>query len=224
VASLATAGCGQAVGAGGAAEPVNTTVASTLDQYSAQDLEFFEPVKPGEGVILRSQPASLAKALERSTATVVATVTGVEPGRTIHDLQFLVVELKVTEVLEGALRPELNGVVRVEFDGTFLPDPIAGKVDAMKANLPQNPSVWLLRWQGEPPPTRKPGALAEDPTVDKTLYRLVHPNAGVFAQSKDGVVAATAQVEEEAGPPQGAQSEGEKFSKLSELATHLRKR
>jgi hypothetical protein len=218
-----TTGCGSSGGTTDVAAPVNTVSASTLDRYSAQDLKFFEPVRPGEGAMLVRQPASLAAALKRSTATVVATVNNVKAGRIIHDLQFIEVELKVTEVIEGALRPELKGVVRVEFVGTFLPGSVDPMVDAMRANLPQNPSVWLLRWQGEPPAIRKPGAPAEDATADKTLYRVVHPNSGVFTQGEDSVVAATAQDEMEAGAPQGAQLEGEKFGKLSELVTRVRK-
>ncbi|MFF5217482.1 hypothetical protein [Micromonospora sp. NPDC000442] len=148
-----------------------------------------------------------------STATVLAEVADVRPGRTLGDLQFLDVELTVTEVLRGALRPELGGVVRVEFPAAFLPDPIEATVETMRSQLPRNPSVWLLRWQGEPAATRKPGAPAEDPTADKSLYRVVHPQCGVFAQGEHGVLAATARPE----PASGAQREAEQLHTLSDL-------
>lgn len=218
------AGCAQGGGpAGNIDGPAgNVEQGNTLDQHSDKDLSFFGPIRPGEGVVLVREPASLDAALEHATATVMATVSGVEAGRTIHDLQFIEVELTVTEVLHGALRPELKGVVRVEFVGAFLPEPVAAKVDKMRAALAPDPAVWLLRWQGEPSPNRKPGVPAEDPTADKTLYRVVHPNSGVFAQGEKGVVVATSHTEEESSP-RGAQLEGEKFRKLSDLAARVRK-
>jgi hypothetical protein len=78
--------------------------------------------------------------------------------------------------------------------------------------------VWLLRWQGEPPPTRRPGAPADDPTADRSLYRVLHPACGVFAQGKGGVVAVTAP----AGSAANVQREGEQLRTLGELAARAR--
>ncbi|HET6531885.1 MAG TPA: hypothetical protein VFH03_14945 [Actinoplanes sp.] len=188
------------------------------NQYTASDLRFFAPLRPGREAALKCEPETLEAAFAEATATVTAEVTGVQPGRTYNGLQFLEVELEVVEVLRGALRPELNGVVRVEFPATFRPDPIEPTVAAMRSQLPAGPAVWLLRWQREPPPTRKPGAPADDPSSDKSLYRVVHPNCGVFAQGARGVLAVTARP----GIPWGAQHDGEQFRTLSELASKAR--
>ncbi|MEU7610204.1 hypothetical protein [Micromonospora sp. NPDC049204] len=198
--------------------------ANVLDRYTAQDLGFYKAVRLGDGAVLRPQPVSLEAALDESTATVLATPIGVRAGRLIHDLQFVDVELRIAEVLHGALRPELKGVVQVEFPVAFLPAPVQPAVDQMSSHLPKNPAVWLLRWDGKPPATRKPGVPAEDPTVDKTKYKLVHTNCGVFTQGEKGVVAATAQSGEGHEPTSGAQSEAQSLPKLSDLVTLVRKK
>jgi hypothetical protein len=191
-----------------------------LDRYAASDQRFFDPVRPTAAISMVAPPETLEAALAEATATLVAEVSAVHPGRILHDLQLVDVELRVHEVLRGALRPELGGVVRVEFPASFLPDDIDPVIDRMRAHLPANPAVWLVRWNGEPPPTRKPGAPAKDPTADPTRYRLVHPLCGVFIQGPGHVLAATGLP---SYPAYGAQVEGERFALLSDLAARARR-
>ncbi|MEU7610202.1 hypothetical protein [Micromonospora sp. NPDC049204] len=196
-----------------------TPVDSGLDRYRASDQPFFEALRPSEAMSMVPPPGTLEAAFAKATATVIARVAAVNIGRILHDLQFADVELHVHEVLRGSLRPELNGVVRVEFPAAFLPGDINPVLDRMRSRLPENPAVWLLRWNGEPPPTRKPGAPIQDPTADLSRYKLVHPTCGVFAQGADHVIAATAP---SSYPAYRAQKEGEQFALLSELADRAR--
>ena len=190
---------------------------------SVRDLRFYSHLRAdGPAVELVRQPASLAAAYEEATATIVAQVTDVRTGRTILDLQHIVVELRTTEVLQGALRPELSGKVLVEFPAAFLPDSTAPMVKQMLADIPKGQAVWLLRWEGEPPAVRKPGS-GKDPTVDPTKHRTVHPNVGVFVQGPKRVISATAQLSEHGTPATDAQAEAEKLASLAELAAHARK-
>ena len=214
------------------AAPTNTPAvsaqASAVSSYapaSARDLRFYSPLCPcGPAIELTRQPVSLAAAYEEATATVLAQVVDVRPGRSIADLQFIVVELQTTEVLQGALRPELRGKVLVEFPAAVLPDSTAPMVEQMLADIPKGQAVWLLRWEGELAPHRKPG-VGMDPTADPTLYVTVHPNAGVFVQGPNRVISATAQSLQGAPPETvtGAQAEAEKFAALADLAAHARK-
>ncbi len=190
------------------------------DRYTASDLRFYAPLRPARAAAPERPPATLEAALTEATATVVARVAGVRPGRTIGEppLRFIEVELTVIEVVRGALRPELGGVVRVEFTGASGAEPVGTTVAAMRSQLPANPAVWLLSWQGEPPANRKPGAGADDPTADTGLYRVVHPACGVFAQGEGSVVAVTAPAESAAT----AQRQGERFRTLGELVAKAR--
>ena len=223
-------GCGQGVAntAAPTRAPAVSGQASAFSSYapaSARDLRFYSPLRPGGAAVdLVRQPASLAAAYDEATATILAQVADVRPGRTIKDLQFIVVELQTTEVLQGALRPELRGKVLVEFPVAFLPDSTAPMVKQMLADIPKGQAVWLLRWEGEPPPTSKPGA-GKDPTVDPANYHTVHPNAGVFVQGPNRVISATAQPSEDGTPNTAtdAQAEAEKFASLADLAAHARK-
>jgi hypothetical protein len=221
MAAMATAACGERAADHAAPKPVNATQATSgQDAHPAHDAAFFSPLRPGEGAVLTRQPASLDAAYKEATATVLAEVVDVRAGRTIKELQFAVVELRTIEILRGALRPELNGQVRVEFPLAFLPDPVQPIVDRMRASLPTSRSVWLLQWQGAPRET-KPGA-PRSATIDPTLYNVVHPNSGVFAQGDKAVVAVTAQAGHDDGPARYAQAEGERFARLSDLVAHAR--
>jgi hypothetical protein len=172
---------------------------------SARDFSFYSPLRPGGAAVeLARQPASLAAAYDEATATILAQVTDVRPGRTIKDLQFIVVELQTTEVLQGALRPELGGKVLVQFPAAFLPASTAPMVKQMLADIP--------------------GA-GKDEAVDPTMYVTVHPNAGVFVQGPNRVISATTQ-SSEGGTPNtatGAQAEAEKLASLADLSAHARK-
>jgi hypothetical protein len=193
---------------------------------SARDLRFYSRLRPGPAALVVHPPASLAAAYDDATATILAQVVDVRPGRSIADLNFIVVELQTREVLQGALRTELRGKVLVEFPAAFLPDSTAPMVEQMLADIPKGQAVWLLRWEGEPPPVRKPGAgKGMDPSVDPTLYVTVHPNAGVFVQGASRVISATAQLwgDGTPGTATGAQAEAEEFAALADLAAHARK-
>ncbi len=184
---------------------------------------FFGVLRPGEGAALTRPPASLEAALAEATATVEAEVTAVRPGRMIHDLRFALVELKVAQVLDGGLQPELDGRVRVEFALVFAPDPVEPVIGRMRADLPRGRQVWLLRWQGAPPETAKPGA-GQPRTADPQLYRTVHPTCGVLAQGAEGGVVAPLSPPG-AGPRlSGAQAEAERFTTVADLIVHIRQR
>lgn len=181
------------------------------------DLGFFAPLRPGYTALLKREPPTLAAAYDEATVTVLADVAEVRAGRLIKDLQWVVAELRVSEVLNGSLPPELNGMVLVEFDVAFLPTPLDPIIRRMRDSLPRIPAIWLLKWEGEPPPAPKPGAIST--SVDPRFYVLVHANCGVFVQGIDGVVAATAQ---NGVGSRYAQADGERFTKLSYLAAHAR--
>lgn len=216
VTATALSACGQET----ASSPTSGNDTSTTAQTNvvSADLRFFEPLRPGESAILKRQPASLQDAYQEATATVLAQVADVRHGRLLKDLQWIDVELDVVEVLGGALQPELDRVV-VEFPGAFLPDSNDPMVEKMRSSVPKGASVWLLRWEGAPPPATKPGA-GKDTSIDRARYVIVHPNCGVFVQDRAGVVAATAQ--NDGFPSEGAQAEGERFARLSDLASHAR--
>lgn len=194
-----------------------SVAAAELDRPST-DLGFFDPLRLPQSAIPTREPLSLAAAYDEATVTVLADVADVRAGRLIKDLQWVVVELGVREVLNGSLPPQLNGKVLVEFAVAFLPTPIDPIVHRMRDSLPANPTIWLLRWEGEPPRAPKPGT-GRSSSVDPRFYVLIHANCGVFVQGADRVVAPTAQQ----GPgPRYAQAEGERLTKLSDLVAHAR--
>jgi hypothetical protein len=217
VTATALPACGQQAAPSPASRNNTSTTAQT--NVASTDLSFFEPLRPPESALLKRQPPSLRNAYQEATATVLAQVADVRPGRLLHDLQWIDVELDVVDVLEGALQPEL-GIVVVEFPGAFLPDSDDRAVEKMRSDLPKGASVWLLRWEGAPPPAPKPGA-PKSTSIDPTRYVIVHPNCGVFVETPAGVVAATAQ--NDGLLSEGAQAEGERFARLSDLASHARK-
>jgi hypothetical protein len=217
VTATALSACGQETASSPTSGNHTSRTAQTI--VASADLSFFEPLRPSESAILKRQPPSLKDAYREATATVLAQVADVRPGRLLKDLQWIDVELDVVEVLEGALQPELDRVV-VEFPGAFLPDSNDPMVEKMRSHLPKGASVWLLRWEAAPPPASKPGA-PRSTSIDPTRYVIVHPNCGVFVQTPAGAVAATAQ--NDGLPSEGAQAEGERFARLSDLASHARK-
>jgi hypothetical protein len=190
-------------------------------RYTASDLRFFKPLQPRANWSVPVPPETLDDAFHEATATVLAKVTGVQPGRTVGGdpaLQFIEVDLEVAQVLRGQLRPELKGSVRVEFPGAFRPDPIAPAVDAMRANMPAKLGVWLLRWEGEESSARKPGAPRNSSTSDKNLYVVVHPDCGIFVETEDGVVSASGP----SRPGAAAQSEAESYRTLGDLVARAK--
>jgi hypothetical protein len=200
-------------------EPAPAAPIVKIDPKPA-DLRFYEPLRPSVAAALTRPPGTPAEALGDSTATVLATVAGVEAGRSVGEQQYLDVELNVTRVLRGALRPELS-TVRVEFPAVFAPEPIAPLIAKLRAVRPADPAVWLLRWEGAPPPTTKPGARRPDPTADLTRYRIIHSTCGVFVQGAAGVVAATARGGD---PVIGAQKEVQRLPDLEALIAEVRHR
>jgi hypothetical protein len=128
---------------------------------------------------------------------VLAEVDSVRPGRVIRgdaaglDLYWVVVALKVKEVLNGALEPSLNGKTEVEFAATFDPGAINMIVEQMRTNLPTEPAIWLIKWEGEfrltkpLPPGADPAAVEAASKLDKTKYVVTHLEVGVFAE-EDG--------------------------------------
>lgn len=206
-----------------AAAPSKAPTVSSKANAATDDLSFYAALRPSGNVLLKRQPESLRAAYDEATATVLAEVADVRPGRTINDLQFIVVELDTKEVLQGVLRPELGGKVLLEFPAAFLPDSTGPVIEEMRAAIPVDGAIWLIRWQGEPPIAPKPG-VSKDNTVDPTMYATVHPNSGVFVQGANGVIAATAQTTDGGRTitATGAQAEGERFASLVDLAAHAR--
>ncbi|HWS31843.1 MAG TPA: hypothetical protein VN408_03765 [Actinoplanes sp.] len=190
-------------------EPVAITPAAV-----AAGTGFFDPLRPGPAMDLKAPPATLKDAYTQTTVVVEADVTGVRVGREIGDMSSVIVTLAPVRVLRGALRPALP--VEVEFGPVFEPDDVARVATTMDAARPGR-GVWLLRWQGEPAPHRKPGVTATDPTADLRLYRTVHLQCGVFVQGPEHVEAPSARDDgERAGP----RIEAERFATLAELADH----
>lgn len=200
-----------------AAAPAAAPSAEATLHGSSGGQAFFDELRPGQAVTLKGQPRTLREAYAETTAVVEAHVTGVRPGRTLGEpgMSSILVDLRPSRVLRGALRPELPSVT-VEFGVLWDPTVIDGKVRRMRADLPDQPGVWLLRWQGEVPEDRKPG-VPPSRTEDPALYRTIHPNCGVFVQRGARVEAPGSQ---DVGRPRDAQAEAERFPTLAALADH----
>jgi hypothetical protein len=196
---------------------------TVTDTKQSGDFQFFEPMRLPEGATGFEAPDTLNGAYELTTTTVLAKVANVRPGRTIKgeagDLQWVVVELDVVEVLNGELEPTLNGKTEVEFAANWAPTPVDPIVQKMRASLPSEPSVWLLRWEGRPFGLM-PGAKVDDFNVDKTKYVLANHDVGVFAEQNGVLVSATASKDV---PSRGARKQAEDLKTVKALADHARK-
>jgi hypothetical protein len=166
---------------------------------------------------------SLEEAYDLATVTVLATVKNVRPGRVIKgpagDLQCAVIELNVLEVLNGALEPTLKGKVEVSFAANWAPEPIDPVVQQMRANMPSEPSVWLLEWSGNTEHL-KPGVTLEQLGADLSNYTILDYDTGVFVED-NGVLTSGAGTLE--GPRGGARKEAEGLGTLDALAENARK-
>lgn len=193
---------------------------AAIDRYDPRDLEFYRQFR-WEAVLFARPPKDLRTAVEESTAVVLAQIVDVRYTRPIGEppIEMSAFVLRPVEVISGRLRPELAGVVEVEFFG--LPTDPAG-LAKMRARLPGGLAVWFLRWQGEPAPSRKPGAPTVDPAADFTRYSTVHP-AMVFAQGPAGVNSAFF-LNQPSFTAGDAPSEALRFARLSELVADLRQR
>jgi hypothetical protein len=187
------------------------------------DLSFFEPMRLPEAASGFEPPDTLDRAYKATSVTVLANVKNVRPGRTIKgdagELQWVVVELDVVEVLNGELEPTLNGKTEVEFAANWAPEPVDPVVQHMRANLPSEPSVWLLLWEGGSRGLR-PGVKVSDLNVDTTKYVVANLEIGVFAEENGVLVSATAQ---EGSPSRGARKQAEDLATVEALAEHARK-
>jgi hypothetical protein len=194
---------------------------SAIDWYDPRDLEFYRQFRWGDAIELARPPKDFRTAVELSTAVVLAHIVDVRYTRRIGEppIEMSAFVLRPVEVISGRLRPELGGVVEVEFFG--LPTDPAG-LAAMRARLPMGPAVWFLRWQGEPAPSRKPGAPLVDPAAELTRYSTVHPTM-VFVPGPDGVNSAFF-LNQPSYTGRGAPREALRFSRLSELVADLRQR
>jgi hypothetical protein len=125
---------------------------------------------------------------------MVARIRDIAPERVIGDLQTAGIQLEVVDVLHGQLRPELAGKAIVEFP---IGDPgdASQQITSLRAALPMGDAVWFLRWQGAKNRITKPGVSVNSDPADPSLYGLLHP---------------------------GLQADGESFTKLSQLADHIR--
>jgi hypothetical protein len=194
---------------------------STIDRYDPRDLTFYRQFRWGDAIELARPPKDLRAAVQKSTAVVLAQIVDVRGTRNVGEppIEMSAFVLRPVDVISGRLRPELAGVVEVEFYG--LPTDPAG-LAAMRASLPEGLAVWFLRWQGEPAPNPKPGAPPASAAADLTRYTTVHP-AMVFTAGSDGVNSAffLNQPSYTAGDAPG---EALRFARLSELVADLRRR
>lgn len=193
---------------------------SIIDRYDPRDLTFYQRFR-WDAVTLVSPPKDLQTAVQDSTAIVLAQIVDVRRTRNVGEpsIEMSAFVLRPVEVISGRLRPDLGGVVEVEFYG--LPTDPAG-LAAMRARLPKGLAVWFLRWQGEPAPSPKPGAPSVSAAADLTRYTTVHPTM-VFVPGADGVNSAFF-LNEPSITAMGAPSEALRFARLSELVADLRQR
>jgi hypothetical protein len=191
-----------------------------IDRYYPRDLEFYRRFR-WDAVSFARTPKDLRAAVEESTAVILARIIDVRPTRRIGDpeIGMAAFVLQPVEVIAGRLRPELAGVVEVEFFG--LPEDPAGLAE-LRGSLPNGLALWFLRWQGEPPPNPKPDAPSPDPVADLTRYTTAHP-AMVFAPGPDGLVSAFF-LNDPTFTADRAPGEALGFGRLSELVAALRSR
>jgi hypothetical protein len=221
---LLTSGCSQA------SEPVPTAAAVAVDPatpvadlnaYHPKDAMFYDPMREKTAGALLVAPSETVKAAaDKATVVVSAKVGDVAAQRVIGDVQTMRVVLTDVDVLHGKLEPSLGGKVPVEL---FLGEPVRvdSQIKALRSALPQGHSIWFLRWQGDKAPITKPDANpAEDP-ADAGLYAVIHRHA-VFAQGPKGVITAIAERDPEGRAMPGLQADGEKYTKLSDLAAPIR--
>jgi hypothetical protein len=222
--TLSVAGCSQA-GQVREAEQVREVEWSSK---SPSKTKFWDVLSPrGEGGSQIAPPATLAEAYDDATATVAAEVTGVRPGRVIRgeagDLYWVVVALKVNEVLNGQLEPSLNGKTEMEFAAAWDPGTVDTIVDGMRETLPTGQAIWLIKWEGEFKLTKPlpPGAdpAAFDSSMDKTKYVMVHPDVGAITEDAGRVVSLTAW---EGTSPRGALAEAQQLGSIEAVVQHAR--
>lgn len=194
---------------------------------------FWDALSPKEeGGSQLAPPATLAEAYDEATATVTAEVTGVQPGRVIRgeagDLYWVVVQLKVNEVLNGQLEPRLNGKTEVEFAAAWDPDAVDTIVDGMRETLPTGQAIWLIKWEGESkltkplPPGADPAAYEAhlNSVMDKTKYVMVHPDVGAITEDAGKVVSLTTSWEDTS--PRGALAEAQQLGSIEAVVQHAR--
>lgn len=222
--TLSSAGCSQA-------DQVREAEQFREAEWSSRPpskTNFWDALSPkGEGMSQMAPPASLAEAYDDATATVAAEVTGVRPGRVIRggagDLYWVVVELKVNELLNGRLEPSLNGKTQVEFAAAWDHGALDTIVDGMPETLPKGQAIWLIKWEGEFKLTKPlpPGAdpAAFDSSMDKTKYVMVHPDVGAITEDAGRVVSLTAW---EGASPRGALAEAQQLGSIEAVVQHAR--
>jgi len=191
-----------------------------IDWYDPRDLEFYRQFR-WDAVSLARPPEDLSAAVEQSTAVVLAQIVDVRATRRVGDpaIAMSAFVLRPVEVITGRLRPELAGVVEVEFFG--LPADPAGLAE-MRTSLPKGLALWFLRWLGEPAATVKPGAPSVSGVADLTRYTTVHPTM-VFASGTDGVYSAFF-LDQPTFTAKDAPNEALRLARLSELVADLRNR
>lgn len=190
-----------------------------IDRYDPRDLEFYRRFR-WDAVSFARTPKDLRAAVDESTAVILARIIDVRPTRRIGnpEIGMAAFVLQPVEVIAGRLRPELAGVVEVEFFG--LPEDPAGLAE-LRRSLPNGLALWFLRWQGEPPPDPKPDA-PPDTVADPRRYTALHA-AMVFAPGPDGAVSAFV-LSEPTLTADRAPGEALGFGRLSELVAALRSR
>ncbi|MFI0353503.1 hypothetical protein [Actinomadura sp. 9N407] len=104
-------GCGRTQGS---QADVKRDSGQDLDLYRPGDIAVYNKFRM-PGALLSRPPKDLADGVQKSTAVVVAEVTGVRQTRVVGPpegrLPMAAVVLRTIEVLEGEVRPELKEVV-----------------------------------------------------------------------------------------------------------------
>ncbi|MEV6597881.1 hypothetical protein AB0M36_13535 [Actinoplanes sp. NPDC051346] len=202
------------------AEPTSVSAAE-LDKNFADDAKFYAPMAARmEGALMARPPADVSAATQDATVVVAARIGDIKAQRVIGDIQTLAISLTDVDVLSGELEPSLGQQVNVEL---ALGDPadVGKNVNSFRAVLPKGYGIWFLRWQGDKKPVTKKGASPSEDPADSSLYALVHRQS-MFTQGRNGAVNPIAEHDHDGGSLPGLQADGERFSKLSEIADKVR--
>nr|MDT0661641.1 hypothetical protein [Micromonospora sp. DSM 115978] len=189
-----------------AAEP------NTLDTYDQGAEEFYASFMV-QGRSVESY-ARLEQGVRSASVVVLGTVVRVEKTREFQGeiaddrFPFIGVVIRPTR-LAGALAPEFQSELTVEFDGATGQDDIANLTRLLPVG---HQGLWILRKKGDPVPGW--GTPKIEP-VEAGYFRIVSPQ-GLFIQGRESV--ATPLMEILPGASDMA-AEGREFQKMSDLVS-----
>lgn len=166
---------------------------------------------------------NLATLRTESTVVVLAKVVQVRdgegevPGPDDPGLQNMniVIDIAPVRVISGALTKDAGPTISVPILSTTTDK--QATIRELQENLPDQPSVWFLRWAGQPLPFTKTPAPTVEPLTDPNLYALTHV-FGLFTQGPSGVTVALANAED---PVVGFMAEAASLDRLDEISERI---